>query len=110
MPFGRMHTEIPPGRARHARFFQQALREVVTVGRQPAGIGIQVKRAFRRDRDIEAKRAQRVTILGNEQGVNTATEIVLREAGCTVDRIVAKDTQAHSADDRRLAWTPRSRL
>lgn len=58
----------------------------------------------------EAKRAQRVTILGNEQGVNTATEIVLREAGCTVDRIVAKDTQAHSADDRRLAWTPRSRL
>jgi hypothetical protein len=58
----------------------------------------------------EAKRAQHVTILGNEQGINTATEITLREAGCLVERIVVKETQAHSAADRRPTWTPRSRL
>ena len=58
MPRGRMQTEIPPGRDRHARLFQQTLREVIAVGRQLAGIGIQVERTFRRDRDMEAKRTQ----------------------------------------------------
>lgn len=53
----------------------------------------------------EAKRSQHVTILGNEQGINTATEIALREAGCSVERIVVTETA-----DRRPTWTPRSRL
>lgn len=58
----------------------------------------------------EAKWARHVTILGNEQGINTAAEQTLREAGCLVERIVVKELQAHTPDDRRLAWTPRSRL
>lgn len=58
----------------------------------------------------EAKRAQRVTILGNEQGIHPTAEQNLREAGCIVERIIVKEMQAHTADDRRPTWTPRSRL
>ena len=35
----------------------------------------------------EAAQAQRVTILGNEQGISLATEQALRQAGCSVERI-----------------------
>ncbi len=35
----------------------------------------------------EAAQAERVTILGNEQGVSPAVEAQLRQAGCAVDRI-----------------------
>ncbi len=42
----------------------------------------------------EAQRAHYVTILGNEQGINTATENMLREAGCSVERIIVKEMLA----------------
>jgi hypothetical protein len=59
----------------------------------------------------EAKRAQMVTIMGNEQGINAEAEAALRQAGCTVERLVVKDARALAhADDRRHSWTPRSRL
>jgi hypothetical protein len=35
----------------------------------------------------EAAQAQRVTIVGNEQGISAATEAALRQAGCTVERL-----------------------
>jgi hypothetical protein len=35
----------------------------------------------------EALHAQRVTIVGNEQGVSPDIEAALRQAGCTVDRL-----------------------
>ena len=35
----------------------------------------------------EAAHAERVTIIGNEQGIGTAVEEKLRQAGCAVDRI-----------------------
>jgi hypothetical protein len=35
----------------------------------------------------EARQAQRVTILGNEQGVSAAVEAALRQAGCEVERL-----------------------
>jgi hypothetical protein len=40
----------------------------------------------------EARQAEAVTILGNEQGVSHETELALRQAGCRVERIrVARD-------------------
>jgi hypothetical protein len=36
----------------------------------------------------EAARAQRVTLLGNEQGISSEVEEALRQAGCAVERIV----------------------
>jgi hypothetical protein len=40
----------------------------------------------------EASQAQRVTILGNEQGVSREVEAALRQAGCNVERLpVARD-------------------
>ena len=35
----------------------------------------------------EARQAERVTILGNEQGVSREVEAALRQAGCQVERI-----------------------
>lgn len=41
----------------------------------------------------EASQAEMVTIVGNEQGVDAATEQKLKEAGCQVERIAGKNGQ-----------------
>ncbi len=45
----------------------------------------------------EAARAERVTIVGNEQGVGRDVENMLRLAGCTVERVAGADGQATAA-------------
>ena len=39
----------------------------------------------------EAQMAQKVTIIGNEQGIDTATESSLQAAGCLVERVAGKN-------------------
>jgi len=45
----------------------------------------------------EAAHAQRVTIIGNEQGVSRDVEAMLRLAGCAVERVAGKDGQETAA-------------
>jgi len=45
----------------------------------------------------EAAQAQRVTIVGNEQGVSRDTENMLRLAGCVVERVAGRDGEETAA-------------
>ncbi len=51
----------------------------------------------------EAAQAQRVTIVGNEQGVSRDIENTLRLAGCAVERVAGRDGQETAALLRAIA-------
>ena len=51
----------------------------------------------------EAAQAQRVTIVGNEQGVSRDAENMLRLAGCAVERVAGQDGQETAALLRAIA-------
>jgi hypothetical protein len=62
----------------------------------------------------EAKHAEFVTLVGNEQGLGREVESALTAAGCTVKRLAlnapAKTIPVKPVEERTYAWTPRSRL